>query len=186
MGSGGRGKTVDNFTQEEVAMGGRKGIKIIRTFFSIILSLLLAVIIFLFLLFLFARALNETVSFPSFGPVSGDLLAEILGEWYSMTFGVTAVMIPLLLIVLFNLSYIRRAFAFVGVSAIMAALFSAAFSFVSSEAIRSLSGEWQEALLNSRTVLKSFFAVWAVVMAAVGTFCISVYSCISVVKGVKG
>ena len=154
----------------------------IGTFFSAVISLLLAVVLTLFLLFLFARAVNETMSFPSWGSVSGELLSELIGAWYSLVFAVSLVLILLLLIILINLHFIRNAFAFAGTSAIIAALLSMVISFAVSQAVQMLPGELQFVLVNSIAVLKSFLAVCAVFLTAIGAAGISIYSCISAIK----
>lgn len=158
---------------------------IFGAFLSGLLSLLLTATATLLVLLLFIYAINENVPIPTIGPFSGDSLTEFFESWYSLALGGALVLLPMLFIIIVNIHRIRRAFISIGISAILSALLSAVFGFISTQSINLLSGEWQDTLINATVVLKDFTVICAVVFVVIGAACLSIYSCINVVKGAK-
>lgn len=177
------GETV--LDQVSAPVEGKKAPGFWNVFFSVIVGLLLTVSTTLLALLLFMHGLNETVRIPAVGPISGDWLAVFFDAWYPFVLGGAFVLIPLLIIVLINTHRIRRIFLTVGVSATAVAVFSVVFALFETQVVKMLSGEWQEALVNSTAVLKDFFVLYAIIMVVIGAACLSVYSCITVVKGAR-
>lgn len=157
----------------------------VRAVFSAILGLLLAVFELFCVLLLFVHALNENVQIPSIGAISGDSLTVFLDSWCSVALGVVLALLPVLILVLINLHRIRRCFLSVGVSTIAAAVLCVVLGFIVTTVIKALPAEWQNTLVNTTVVFKDFSVVCAVILIAVGAACLSVYSCIAVIKGDK-
>lgn len=153
--------------------------------FSGLFSLLLAVSTTLLVLLLFINALNKNVQIPSMGPISSDWLAVFFDSWYSLILGGVLVLLPMLIIIFINTHRIRRVFVSIGISAIISALFSAVLGFGDTRVIKLLSGEWQDTLINTTAVFKDFTFICAVILIVIGATCLSVYSCITVIKGAK-
>ncbi len=170
-------------TQKTAQGKGKKAPGILGTFFSGVCSLLLTVSMALYVLLLFIHALNENVKIPSLGPLPGDWLAAFLDSWYPLIIGGALVLLPILVILFINAHRIRRAFACVGVSAILSALLSAASGFICTWSLKLLPGEWQDTLINATSVFKGFTMVCAAALLVIGATCLSICSCITAVKG---
>lgn len=152
---------------------------------SVIFSLLLTVSIILLVLLLFIHALNENTIIPAIGPISSDLLAVFFDSWYSLVLGGALVLIPVLVIALINTHRVRRLFLGVGCSAIASAILSIVVVIFRTQVLKVLSGEWQDALVNATAVFRDFCFICAGGLVAIGATCLSIYSCIAVVKGGK-
>lgn len=153
--------------------------------FSVIFSLLLTVSIILLVLLLFIHALNENTIIPSIGPISSDWLAVFFDSWYSLVLSGALVLIPVLVIALVNTHRVRRLFLGVGCSAIASAILSITVAIFRIQILKVLSGEWQDALVNATAAFRNFCFICAAVLVAIGATCLSIYSCIAVVKGGK-
>lgn len=153
--------------------------------FSVIFSLLLTVSITLLVLLLFIHAVNENTIIPSIGPISSDWLAVFFDSWYPLVLGGALVLIPILVIVLFNTNRIRRIFLAIGCSAIASAILSIVAIIIKTHILKLLSGEWQDALVNATTVFGDFCIVCAIILIVIGTACLSIYSCVVAIKGGK-
>lgn len=153
--------------------------------FSVIFSLLLTVSITLLVLLLFIHAVNANAIIPSIGSISSDWLAVFFDSWYPLVLGGALVLIPILVIVLFNTNRIRRIFLAIGCSAIASAILSIVAIIIKTHILKLLSGEWQDALVNATTVFGDFCIVCAIILIVIGTACLSIYSCVVVIKGGK-
>lgn len=156
-----------------------------RVLFSIIFSLLLTISFTLLVLLLFIHALNENTIIPSIGPISSDWLAVFFDSWYTLVLGGALVLIPILIIVLLNTNRKRRVFLAIGCSAIASAILSVVATIIKKQILKLLSGEWQDTLVNATAVFGDFYIVCAIVLVVIGTACLSIYSCIAVIKGGK-
>ena len=94
-------------------------------------------------------------------------------------------LIPILIIVLINTNRIRRIFLAIGCSAIASAILSMVAYVTKTQLLKLLSGEWQDALVNATAVFGDFCVVCAIVLIVIGAACLSIYSCIVVIKGGK-
>ncbi len=164
-------------------VSGKKKFGFWGVFFSTLFSLLLTASTALLVPLLFLHALNEHQPIPAIGSVSASWLAEFFDSGWVFALGGTLVLIPLLAILLINTHRVRRVFLSVGVSAVAAALLSAALGFAGKYAIKLLSGDWQDALLNTTAVFKDFSIVCALILVILGAACLSIYSLIAVLKG---
>lgn len=153
--------------------------------FSVIFSLLLTVSFTMLVLLLFIHALNENTIIPSIGPISSDWLAVFFDSWYSLVLGGALVLIPILIIVLINTNRMRRIFLAIGCSAIASAILSVVAMIIKKQVLKLLSGEWQDTLVNATAVFGDFCIVCAIVLIVIGAACLSIYSCIAVIKGGK-
>lgn len=153
--------------------------------FSVVFSLLLTISLIVFVLLLFIHALNENVIIPDIGPISSDWLALFFDSWYSLVLGGALVLIPILIIILINTNRIRRIFLAIGCSTIVSAMLDMATVIFRIQILKFLSGEWQDALVNATAVFRDFCIICAVVLVVIGATCMSIYSCIAVVKGDK-
>lgn len=153
--------------------------------FSAVFSLPLTVSIILYVLVLFIHALNENTIIPAIGPISSDWLAVFFESWYSLALGGVLVLIPLLVIILINTYRIRRIFFTVGCSTIASAILSIVVVVLRTQALKVLSGEWQDALVSTTAVFRDFCIIYAIILVVIGATCLSIYSCIAVVKGGK-
>lgn len=153
--------------------------------FSVIFSLLLSISLIILVLILFIHALNENVIIPGVGPISNDWIALFFDSWYPLALGGALVLIPLLVITLINTHRIRIIFFAVGCSTIVSAILSIAAAILRTEALKALSGEWQDALVNATAVFGDFCIMCAIVLIVIGATCLSIYSCIAGIKGGK-
>ncbi len=151
--------------------------------FSVIFSLLLTVSITLLVLLLFIHALNKNTIIPSIGPISSDWLAVFFDSWYSLVLGGALVVIPVLVIALINTHRVRRIFLGIGCSTIASAILSIVVTIFRTQVLKVLSGEWQDTLVNATAVFRDFCVICAGVLIVIGATCLSIYSCIAVVKG---
>lgn len=153
--------------------------------FSVIFSLLLTVSITLLVFLLFIHALNENVVLPAVGAISSAWLALFFDSWYSLVLGGAVVLIPTLIIILLNTHRVRRIFLAIGVSSVVSAILCVAGAIIRTHTLKLLSGEWQDILINATAAFKDFCVVCAIILIVIGTTCLSIYSCIAVVKGGK-
>lgn len=153
--------------------------------FSMFFSLLLAISMISLMPLIFIHALHENVKIPNIGSIPGDGLALFLDSWYFFALVGALVLIPVLCIILVNTHHIRRAFLAVGCSAIMSALVVFASAIFRTWIFKALSGEWQDALVNSTAVFGDLGIIYAVALILIGVTCVSIYSCIAVVTGGK-
>ena len=151
--------------------------------FSGIFGLLLTVSITLFILLLFIGALSENATIPDIGFITGDWLAVFLNTWYSFVLGGIMMLIPLLVIMFINVHRIRRAFLDIGCSAIVSAVFNIVTAGVAAQIIRVFSGDWQDVLINTTVAYRSYSIICASGLVIIGVTCLSIYSCIVVIKG---
>lgn len=171
--------------QESTSTKEKKALGCFSALLSVIFSLLLSVSFILVVLLLFIHALNENTIIPAIGPISSDLLAVFLGSWYSFVLGGALVLIPMLVIALINRHRVRRIFLGIGCSAIVSAILSIVVVIFRTQLLKVLSGEWQDALVNATAVFRDFCFICAGVLIVIGATCLSIYSCIAVVKGGK-
>lgn len=151
--------------------------------FTAIFSLLLSASIVLLILLLFIQALNENVIIPAVGFIPSDWLALFFDSWYSLVLGGALVLIPSLIIVLINMHRVRRIFLAIGCSTIASAMLSIVAIIIRTQIVKLLPGEWQDVLVNVTAVFRDFGVVCAIILLVIGATCLSIYSCIAVVKG---
>lgn len=154
-------------------------------FFTTIFSLLLTASLLLLVLLLFIHAINENAILPAIGAISGDWLALFFDSWYSIVIGGAFVLIPILLIVLLNTRCARRIFLAIGCSGIVASILSVIVAANRMRALKLLSAEWQDVLINVTAAFKDFAVVCAIILIAIGMTCLSIHFCITAVKGGK-
>ena len=94
-------------------------------------------------------------------------------------------LIPMLVIALINTHRVRRIFLGIGCSAIVSAILSIVVVIFRTQVLKVLSGEWQDALVNATAVFRDFCFICAEVLIVIGAACLSIYSCIAVIKGGK-
>ena len=92
-------------------------------------------------------------------------------------------LIPLLVIIFINVHRIRRAFLDIGCSAIVSAVFNIVTAGVAAQIIRVFSGDWQDVLINTTVAYRSYSIICASGLVIIGVTCLSIYSCIVVIKG---
>lgn len=168
---------------EDLRATDRNSPGILSSILSGLFSLLLALFTVLLVVLLFLHALSQNVLLPAVGGLSSYLIVSFFDHWYFLILGVALVLIQLLAILLLNLSRVRRFYLSVGCAAVGAAVLCCASGFLAPRAIRLFSGAWQDILVNTTAVFRDFSAFCAIVLAAVGFACISIYSCIRAVKG---
>lgn len=159
--------------------------RVLDVLFSVIFGLLLSVSVMLFVILLFVYALNENGTIPAIGFISGDRLNSFLDSPFSLVLGGVPVLIPVLVIVFINSHRIRRCFLVIGCSAFVSAALCMTAVILRTQMLQSLSAQWQEALINATSVFGDFCVVCALILIAVGAACLSIYSCIAVIKGGK-
>ena len=169
--------------QTVISTKGKKTSGVGGGLLTVVMSLLLSVSFVLLAVLLFVHALNENVIIPDVGLLTSDGLTEFFDSWYSLALGGALVLIPLLLVVLVNTHRARRAFLAIGSSAIASALLLTVVLCFRTQILNVLSGQWQDALVNATAAFRGFCLVCIIVLIAIGATCVSVYSCIAVVKG---
>lgn len=152
-------------------------------FLTALFSLVLTLMLVLAVAILFVHALNENVPIPAIGFISDVWLAEFFDTWYALAFAGILVLLPMLLIMLINANWIRAAFLSYGVSAVAAALCAVASGIAAPWGLPLLPGDWQNTLVNTTMVYRDFTQVCGILLVLFGAACLSVHSCIRVVKG---
>lgn len=161
----------------------KKSPGLLGALFSAIFSLLLSISLVLLVIGLFIYGLNENVIMPDAGPISGDWLAAFFDSWYCFVLGGVLVLVPALSILLINRHRIRRFFLAAGCAAIVSVVISIAVSMTGLRMLKLLSGAWQDILVNTTVMFRDFCVVCAMILFVIGAGCLSIYSCIAVVKG---
>lgn len=156
---------------------------VLRTLFTAFLSLILAILLVVFVLLIFIKALSENVIIPDIGPVSSIWLVRFFESRYSLIFGSTLAMIPLIIIILLNTYRVRNVFFAVGCSMIISSILSIVMAIFRIRIFKILSGEWQDILVNVTMVFRDFCNICAAIMITIGITCLSIYSCIVIIKG---
>lgn len=163
-----------------------KGIGFWNIFFTAICCLLLTILSAGFILLLFMYALNENIVLPAVGFISGDWLALIFDSWYLLAFGIALLVTMVLMVVLINISKIRRIYIAIGCTSIMSAILNIAIVMFRTHILKLFPAEWQEILVNTTAVFKDFEIICVIILVMIGATCLSIYSGIVVVKGDKG
>lgn len=169
--------------QTDIPVKKKWGTGVFGGVLSGIFGLLLTASIILFILLLFTSALSENTTIPDLGFVTGDWLAAFLNTWYSFALGGIMILIPLLVIICVNVHRIRRAFLVIGCSTIVSAVFNIATAGFAAQILSVFSGDWQDVLINTTVAYRSYSIICASGLVIIGATCLSIYSCIAVIKG---
>lgn len=151
--------------------------------FSIIFSLFLSVSIIILVLLLFLNAINENVTLPDAFFFSGSSLDSFLGSPYSYVLNGALILIPVLLIILLNIRRARRIFLALAYSSCISIILLITSAIISPHVLNLLSGEWQNVLINTTVVFRDFCIICAIILFVIVVTCLSIYFCISAVKG---
>lgn len=158
-------------------------------FFTGVFSLVLAAMTALFSLILFLQALGQTVKLPALGDITSKTVNAFFDSWLCIALGGVLVLLPLLIIVLMNTHRIFRIFQALGAAALLAAVLSGTGGLVlpvlANAGAAFLPDSWQGIFVNASGIFQDYALVVAVILCAVGAGCLSVSSCIRIVKGAR-
>lgn len=150
---------------------------------NVLLAILLIVFITTFIGIVFLYSLAEHIKLPAIGYISSEGMTMFFESGYSIIIGIFFVILSLLLIVLINLKYIRRIFVTLGISFILTSGLNIGLAIFEPTIIRFLSGAWQDVLISTTVVFKEFTTLCSIFLLLSGSVCLSIYSCIAIIKG---
>lgn len=153
--------------------------------FSAFLCILLSVFLIILATMIFVHGLSGGTALPALGPISGAQITSFFEARYFLIPCCILIFIPMLILIIVNAHRIRRIFPAFGCSSIIAAIIGIVMVIFRNEIVKNFSGEWQDTLVNSTSVFKELFIIFALILIAVGATFLSIYSCIAVTKGGK-
>lgn len=127
---------------------------------------------------LFVWSLREQADLPAAGPVSGEWLVILF-----FAVGGVMALLSAAVMILVNVHRLRRVFLGVGIAGITAALLSTAAGLGRIWLLQLLNGRWQALLVDTTAVFRDFSLLCAMILAAGGAACLSIYGCIRAVRG---
>ena len=162
---------------------GRSSCPVLRCFGTFLFSIFLTALLLLLggLLFLHGLAGNDRL--PSIRNINGAWLTNVCASWYLLVLTGIFIGIQLVILALINVRRVRNLFLSIGVSSMVSGTASALSGIWMSAVIEILPGAWQDCLINTTVVLKSFFHLYSAVLVIIGMIFLSISFSVRIVRG---
>lgn len=158
---------------------------ILSLFFTPLFSLFFIASLLMLMFIIFLQALHEYIVIPSLGALHEAQVANFFSAWYPIAFAAILVMILFVILVILNRQRIRRIFATSGISLLIAGFMAIFLGLFSKSLISFVSLPWQDMLISKSVLFKEFTTLGGLIFVVLGALCLSIYSCIVIVKGKK-
>ena len=177
-------KGKEKMASKKIPTHGRKSTLVFfRSFFSAFFGLMLIVLLVLTEFLLFVRALNDNIVLPSVWLINSETVTAFFDSWVSLLLCSILPLIPILILLRINSHNLRKVFLTIGCSSVISAAINIIIVISNTPAIKLLSVDWQNALVNTTSAFRDFLVVCAVFLIIIGATFISIYSCIIAIKG---